>query len=56
MKIYTILFALFLFILIPVNAFVGDYAEMNFIGVSQDGKYMAFEEYGTQDGSGTLDK
>lgn len=30
----------------------GDYATLNFIGFSKDGKYLAFEEYGTQDGSG----
>lgn len=52
MKIYTILFALFLLITIPSVASAGDYAELEYIGVSKDGKYMAFEEYGTQDGSG----
>jgi predicted secreted protein len=30
----------------------GDYATLNFIGFSKDGRYLAFEEYGTQDGSG----
>jgi predicted secreted protein len=30
----------------------GDYASLNFIGFSNDGKYLAFEEYGVQDGSG----
>ena len=32
--------------------FAGDYATLNFIGFSRDGRYLAFEEYGTQDGSG----
>ncbi len=36
----------------PVSIFAGDYATLNFIGFSDDGKYLAFEEYGTQDGSG----
>ena len=35
---------------VAVNA--GDYASLNFIGFSKDGRYLAFEEYGTQDGSG----
>ncbi len=30
----------------------GDFANLNFIGFSKDGKYLAFEEYGVQDGSG----
>lgn len=30
----------------------GDFATLNFIGFSKDGKYLAFEEYGVQDGSG----
>lgn len=30
----------------------GDTAEVNVLGFSQDGKIFAFEEYGTQDGSG----
>ncbi len=42
----------FAFVLLTANAFAGDYAKLNFIGFSVDGKYLAFEEYGTQDGSG----
>lgn len=34
------------------NLFAGDYATLNFIGFSSDGRYLAFEEYGVQDGSG----
>ena len=30
----------------------GDFATLNFIGFSKDGKYLAFEEHGVQDGSG----
>ena len=33
-------------------SFAGDFATLNFIGFSKDGRYLAFEEYGTQDGSG----
>lgn len=52
MKICTFLFALFLLITIPASIFAGDYSEFDFISISENGKYMAFEEYGTQDGSG----
>lgn len=52
MKIYTILFALILLVTIPASIFAGDYAELDYIGVSKDGKYLAFEQYGVQDGSG----
>ena len=34
------------------TAFAGDYASLNFIGFSANGRYLAFEEYGIQDGSG----
>jgi len=33
-------------------ALAGDYATLNFLGFSKDGRYLAFEEYGVQDGSG----
>lgn len=51
-KNYLLPFAFTVFLLIPTNIFAGDYANLNFIGFSNDGKYLAFEEYGTQDGSG----
>lgn len=51
-KNHLLLFAFSAFLLLPVNVFAGDYAALNFIGFSKDGKYLAFEEYGTQDGSG----
>ena len=47
-----ILFAFVLLITLAVGIHAGDYAELNYIGVSKDGKHLAFEEYGTQDGSG----
>ena len=33
-------------------AMAGDRALIDFLGYSEDGQYFAFEEYGTQDGSG----
>lgn len=33
-------------------AFAGDRALADFIGFSENGRYFAFEEFGTQDGSG----
>lgn len=55
MKSFKILPAI-LFLIVFLSAafpvFAGDYATLNFIGFSKDGKYLAFEEYGTQDGSG----
>jgi predicted secreted protein len=35
-----------------VTATAGDFATLNFIGFSKDGRYLAFEEHGVQDGSG----
>ncbi len=51
-KNYLLLLAFFLFLLTPANVFAGDYANLNFIGFSTDGKYLAFEEYGVTDGLG----
>lgn len=34
------------------SANAGDIATLDVIGFSKDGKYLAFEQYGTQDGSG----
>lgn len=51
-KIYSLLFTFFVLAIIPASVFAGDFATLNFIGFSEDGKYLAFEEYGTQDGSG----
>ena len=41
-----LLLAFFAFRILPANVFAGDYANLNFIGFSKDGKYLAFEEYG----------
>jgi predicted secreted protein len=41
-----------LLLLASPHAHAGDWAELNFIGFSKDGRYLAFEEHGTQDGSG----
>jgi predicted secreted protein len=49
MTVIKLALALFL-LCIPTLA--GDYAKLNFIGFSTNGKYLAFEEYGVQDGSG----
>lgn len=43
--------AAIVFLLVP-SASAGDFASLNFIGFSKNGKYLAFEEFGTQDGSG----
>jgi len=45
-----ILLSAVLFLAAP--CFAGDYATLNVIGFSRDGRYLAFEEYGVQDGSG----
>lgn len=39
-------------LLLAANCFAGDYAALNVLGFSKDGRYLAFEEFGTQDGSG----
>lgn len=52
MKTIKILCLFFVLAVMPTSIFAGDYAELNFIGFSNDGKYLAFEEYGTHDGSG----
>lgn len=53
MRTLTKLAALMLLLLaFAFNAFAGDYATLNFIGFSANGRYLAFEEYGIQDGSG----
>ena len=44
--------AVFVVLFACVSTKAGDFAILNFIGFSKDGKYLAFEEYGTQDGSG----
>lgn len=40
--------------MLPMRVFAGDYAILNFIGFSGNGDYLAFEEYGSEDGSEVL--
>jgi predicted secreted protein len=40
------------FVLFAVVARAGDAANLEFIGFSKDGRFLAFEQYGIQDGSG----
>lgn len=47
---FTIALLASLFFALPASA--GDTATLNVLGFSSDGKIFAFEEYGTQDGSG----
>ena len=51
-KNYLVLLAFFVLFILSANVFAGDYANLNFIGFSTDGKYLAFEEYGVTDGLG----
>jgi predicted secreted protein len=51
-KIFSLWVVLCVLVLTPAEAFAGDYANLRFIGFSADGKYLAFEEYGTGDASG----
>jgi predicted secreted protein len=37
---------------ISINSFAGDNANLDFIGYSKNGKYVAFEQYGVNDGNG----
>jgi predicted secreted protein len=49
MKIIRLLFCAFLLTaILSLNTFAGDFAQLNFIGFSKDGKYLAFEEYGVK--------
>lgn len=46
------LLAILVLLIASTAAYAGDFATLNFLGFSKDGRYMAFEEYGVQDGSG----
>lgn len=48
----TLLLAFVVLFFISTTIRAGDFATLNFIGFSKDGKYLAFEEYGVHDGSG----
>lgn len=49
--LYSCAACLLLFVFSSIS-FAGENAHLKFIGFSKDGKYLAFEEYGTYDGSG----
>lgn len=51
-KTWSVLTLLLVLFLLPAKIFAGDFADLNFIGFSKDGKYLAFEESGTYDGCG----
>ncbi len=52
MKKYLLTAVLLTILSLTSSVFAGDYADLNFIGFSKDGKYLAFEEYGIGDGAG----
>lgn len=49
---YFLCIALTLAALSASPALAGDFANLGFVGFSRDGRYLAIEEYGSQDGSG----
>ena len=51
-KIFSLVLVLCALALMPADLRAGDYTTLEFIGFSRDGKYLAFEEYGTGDASG----
>jgi predicted secreted protein len=51
-KAKLLVLAAFAVLMFASITLAGDYATLNFIGFSKDGRYLAFEEYGVQDGSG----
>lgn len=51
-NIFTTVYAFLVIIFAAGISIAGDFATLNVIGFSPSGRYMAFEEYGTQDGSG----
>ncbi len=48
----TLFCTILLALLTASAAFAGDYADLDFIGFSTNGKYMAFEQSGEWDGAG----
>jgi predicted secreted protein len=51
-KIFSLWLVLCVLVLMPARLPAGDFAELNFIGFSKDGRYLAFEEWGSLDGIG----
>jgi len=50
--IHSIIFFMLALSVVNNALYAGDAAELNFIGFSNNGNYLAFEQYGIQDGSG----
>jgi len=53
-KIRNLACSLVIIFTLSANVFAGEFATLNFIGFSKDGKYLAFEESGGWDSSGAL--
>jgi predicted secreted protein len=51
-KIHSTVFAFLILLAMCADSPAGDYANLNVIGFSKDGKFLAYEEYGSFDGSG----
>jgi predicted secreted protein len=49
---HRIVFFVSAFFILNNTLYAGDAAQLDFIGFSEDGNYLAFEQYGFQDGSG----
>ena len=54
MRVFWFGLALSLLMLVSSPTFAGDYANLRFLGFSQDGNYLAFEEWGEADGIGGM--
>ncbi len=52
MKIKTAFVLAVTVLLFVASSYAGDFATLDPIGFSKDGRYLAYEEFGTQDGSG----
>lgn len=52
MRIYKLISTALMLLFTAVSANAFDFANREIIGFSPDGKYFAFEQYGSQDGSG----
>jgi hypothetical protein len=47
-KLRQIIYLFLTLAIMSSNLLAGDYSQLNFIGFSRDGKYLAFEEYGVK--------
>ena len=48
-QIQALIYTILILLILSANAAAGDYADLKFIGFSEDGKYLAFEESGEWD-------